>query len=259
VIYTEIYSFILLIALIFIFTIFTSLGGLGAAFIIIPTLLLFNYSIVLASIMGLVFNFVNTFTSSIRHARHNVIVYQLSVPIILASLIGAPVGALFVNILPASVLKLIFGMTIVILGLNIIRKSVTNTPTQVEDSELLTIPIQYSLLVGFLVGFVSGLLGIGGGAIVLPLFLYFGLETKKAAGTTSFIVVFSSFIGIISKLLLNNYEFDLTLLIAGLIASIFGAIIGTYLMHFKIKQIYLKISISLLLIVIGIKMIVEYF
>lgn len=250
-------TYLLLFTLILFATILTSLGGLGAAFIIIPLLLFFEYSIELASILGLSFNLVNTLTASFRHYRMKSIEFKISLPVIIMSLVGAPTGALLVNFIPAAELKLVFSLVLILIGLNNIRKYFSKR--QVSEDVDIHQNLILSLIIGFLVGFVSGLLGIGGGALVLPVLLYYGLVPKKAAGTTSFIVVFSSLVGILSKLIFNSYQMDNSLLIGGILVSILGAMLGSYAMHFKLKQSQIKLIISLLIIAVGIKMILAYF
>ncbi len=252
-----IYSII--IGLIFLFTIITSLAGIGAAFIIIPLLLAFGYPIALASIMGLIFNFINTLTASFRHSKQKAINYRISIPIIATSLIGAPVGALLVNYIDNSLLKFIFAIVLMLIGANILRKTLTTKVDTETIEQQKRINLIVSIILGFIMGFVSGLLGIGGGSIILPIFLFYGFAPKKAAGTTSFIVLFSTLIGFISKLLINEYEIDYTLFIGGVIVSIIGAIIGSYAMHFKFKQSTIKMIISILLIGAGVKMAIGYF
>jgi uncharacterized membrane protein YfcA len=51
------------------------------------------------------------------------------------------------------------------------------------------------ILVGTLVGFLSGFFGIGGGTILVPLLLLLGFETKIAIGTSVLQMVFSSLYG----------------------------------------------------------------
>ena len=145
----EFLSYFFLISLILLFTILTSTGGLGAAFIIIPTLLIFGYPIVLASLMGLIFNFINTSTASFRHYKKHAISFKLSVLIIAMSLIGAPVGALLVNLINAALLKFIFAIVLILIGLNIIRKATKSPNSQnatAEDIDDIKISMLVSLI-----------------------------------------------------------------------------------------------------------------
>jgi uncharacterized membrane protein YfcA len=259
----EFLAYLVIIILIFLATFLTSLGGLGAAFIIIPLLLLYGYTVELASIMGLSFNFINTLTASSRHYRHHYIDFRISIPIILVSFIGAPTGALLVNYIPSKELKLVFALVLIAIGSKNISKLYGSNNVEVDAAEPLEEKIQHllllSVIVGFFVGFVSGLLGIGGGALVLPLLLYFGFPAKKAAGTTSFIVVFSSLVGVISKLLINEYDIDYILLYWGIGVSVLGALLGSYAMHLRLRQSQIKLIISGLIIAVGLKMVTDYF
>lgn len=47
------------------------------------------------------------------------------------------------------------------------------------------------LLVGLIAGFLSGLIGIGGGVVIVPILVYFlGADQKTAQGTTLFMFLF---------------------------------------------------------------------
>jgi hypothetical protein len=49
-------------------------------------------------------------------------------------------------------------------------------------------------VIGMVIGFVAGLLGIGGGVFIVPLLIYvLRIPAKTTAATSIFIVVFSSF------------------------------------------------------------------
>lgn len=208
---------------------------------------------------GLLFNFVNTSTASIRHYKHGSINYKIAVPIIISSAIGAPIGANMANVIPEDELKLVFSIALILIGLNILRKTITHQ--SVSEGRIFETTRKHYLIcvfIGIFVGFVFGLLGIGGGAITLILLLSFGLQTKNAAGTTSFVIVFSALFGFISKVVFNEIEFDWVIIIGGVILSVIGAALGSYIMHFKLKPRQIKLIISVMVILVGTKMIVDY-
>ena len=212
--------------------------------------------------LGLLLNIFSTGTASIRHYRQKAIEYDVALPIIITSLFTAPIGAYFVNIVDKKDLKLIFAITLFIFGLTILfnlyktrnRQESDGVAERISNNKRITI----SLVLGAIVGFITGLLGIGGGSIILPFLLFFGLETRKAAGTTSFIVVFSSLIGLLSKLTLTHFVVDFTLLISTVIATILGAILGSYLMHFKLNKNQIKLIIVIFLELVALKMIIDF-
>ena len=260
-------SYLIINILVFFFTTVMSIGGVGAAFIDTPLLLYFGFDIVMVTALGLLLNIFSTGTQSIRHYKQKVIEYDVAFPIIIASIVTAPFGAYFVNLVSQKDLKLIFALTLLVFGL-IILYNLLKTRKQSEKvdqgdmgpiSKISNVQrIIISLLLGGLVGFITGLLGIGGGTIILPFLLFFGLETRKAAGTTSFTVIFSSLIGLLSKLTLTTFVIDYTLLVSTLIATILGAVLGSYLMHFKLNRNQIKIVIIIFLELVAFKMILDF-
>lgn len=78
---------------------------------------------------------------------------------------------------------------------------------------------------GFFIGFLSGMLGIGGGVIMLPLLFYIvGQETKYAALTSTMLVFISGFFATVFHAIDGNIDF---ILVIGLIAGAFaGSRIG---------------------------------
>ena len=80
----------------------------------------------------------------------------------------------------------------------------------------------YSALV---IGVFTGLLGIGGGILFVPLLIYgYGVETHAAVGTTSLIVLFSATYGTITHAMRGNV--DLWLVVFLLVGSTICAQIG---------------------------------
>lgn len=235
------------------------MAGVGASFLIIPVLLFFDYSLIVVGAYGLFFNFLNTSTASIRHYKLNSINFKIAIPIIISSAIGAPIGANMVDLIPEEELRLIFSIALIIIGLNILRKAIFHQT--ISEDEVFETTYRHYLIgafMGLFVGFVFGLLGIGGGAITLILLLSFGLETKNAASTTTFVIVFSALFGLLSKLTFTEIEFDWVIIIGGAILTVIGAALGSYIMQFKLKPRQIKLIISVMVILVGTKMIVDF-
>ena len=82
--------------------------------------------------------------------------------------------------------------------------------------------IVYSALI---IGIFTGLLGIGGGILFVPLLIYgYGVETHAAVGTTSLIVFFSAAYGTATHAMRGNV--DLWLVVFLLIGSTICAQVG---------------------------------
>lgn len=81
---------------------------------------------------------------------------------------------------------------------------------------------------GLLLGFLSGLLGIGGGVALMPILIYgIGMRIRMAAGTGILLLVVTSLVGTISHAWLGNVH--LGLVIALLFGSTLGAPVGASL------------------------------
>lgn len=99
----------------------------------------------------------------------------------------------------------------------------------------------------------GGLLGVGGGNIVLPFLSWLGLDAKVAAGTTAFIVVFSSLAGFLGHVSLGGMDY--TFLGVMTLAAIVGALLGSYLMRFKLTPPQLRRVMGAVLFVAAAKIV----
>ena len=99
------------------------------------------------------------------------------------------------------------------------------------------------------------MLGVGGGNFILPVLNWFGLDPKVAAGTTAFIVVFSSFSGFLGHATLGGLD-PLFIGIMAVMAAA-GSIVGSQLMKTQLSSTQLKRIIGILLWLIAAKMIFD--
>jgi uncharacterized membrane protein YfcA len=104
-------------------------------------------------------------------------------------------------------------------------------------------------LIGLIVGFLSGMVGAGGGFIIIPaLVLFAGLEMKTAVGTSLLIVAFNSIIGFLSSL--HHQALNWSFLLVFTAFSVLGIIIGSFLTNF-IEGEKLKKSFGFFILVMG--------
>lgn len=104
-------------------------------------------------------------------------------------------------------------------------------------------------LTGLAVGLASGLFGVGGGIIILPVLVYLlGFDTKLAAGTSLLAIVVPSIVGVTSYALDGNVDVLLAALLAA--GSIFGAPIGSWLLSRLHKRAVQWTFIAFIVIVI---------
>jgi uncharacterized membrane protein YfcA len=107
--------------------------------------------------------------------------------------------------------------------------------------------------VGFLVGILSGLLGIGGGVFMVPIMVtYFGI-TQHIAHATSLAVVIPT--AIVSTFVYGSHgQIDPVFSAQIIIGSIAGASIGARIMK-KIPAAHLKRLFGLMLALVGLRMV----
>jgi len=94
----------------------------------------------------------------------------------------------------------------------------------IEYTPQITLIIIY-LCIGLFAGFMSGMFGIGGGAVRIPLLNLVGLPLLSAFGINLFIVPFSSLVGAVSQR--ENIEKEIAIYLG--VGGVFGAIIGAFL------------------------------
>jgi len=107
------------------------------------------------------------------------------------------------------------------------------------------ISIYYLIVLGFGVGILSGLLGIGGAFILNPILIYLiGVPTSVAIGTSLFQTIFVSGYGALTHFFKGNVDFVLVACI--LTGSIIGSQLGARI-HNNIRGAHVRYYFSLLI------------
>ena len=112
------------------------------------------------------------------------------------------------------------------------------------------------IIIGFIVGVLSAMMGIGGGFIMIPAMVYIlGMSTNVVVGTSLFQIVFVSANSTFFQSYLNQ-TVDIVLatlmIIGGVIGAQIGAKIGT-----KLKAEYLRGVLALLVLGVSIKIFLD--
>ena len=107
-----------------------------------------------------------------------------------------------------------------------VQKSVNSLEAPMTAKRLLT-----GAAIGLVAGFASGYVGVGGGFLMVPLFIsLLGITMKKASGTSLIAVVILAIPGVITQTLHGNVDFVAGIAMA--IGSIPGALIGASLIRY---------------------------
>ena len=232
-----------------------SMLGLGGSMLYVPVLHWFGYDFKSVAIpTGLMLNGITVFSAAIVYLRSKMVDVKGSIPLVISSFIGAPLGAYLTHLVPTETLILLFACGMVFAGVRMLISS-----AKPEKSQMLPLKTRVIWMStgGFGIGLIAGLLGIGGGFLFVPLMLAMGYQTKQAAATSSFVVIFSSFSGFAGHV--AEGHFDWQLMAAAAIAVIIGAQIGAHVMRDKMKAKWLKQMFGVVLLAVAIKLLWKLF
>jgi uncharacterized membrane protein YfcA len=112
---------------------------------------------------------------------------------------------------------------------------------------------------GGLIGFLSGLFGVGGGFLMTPALIFIGVPPPVAVGTEANQIVASSVSGVLAHWQRRNVDFKMgaVLLVGGLVGSTFGVWLFAVLRSLGQIDLVIKLSYVTFLGVIGSLMFVE--
>jgi uncharacterized protein len=119
---------------------------------------------------------------------------------------------------------LLFAVLMLIVGYTMINKREYSEPAK---SEFHHYNYPMLIIVGFISGVLTGIVGIGGGFIIIPaLVLFAKIPIKMSVGTSLLIIAANSFIGFTGELLSNPEEINYKFLFLFSIFSVAGIFIG---------------------------------
>ena len=122
-------------------------------------------------------------------------------------------------------------------------------------------PVNYTLIFvqSIFIGFITGLVGAGGGFLIIPaLILFAHIPMKKAIGTSLIIIATNSLIGFMADITNNQTNIDWKLLLTFTTLTISGIFVGSYLTKFIDAQ-KLKKGFGWFVLLMGIYIILHEF
>ncbi len=169
----------------------------------------------------------------ISHARAGRVVWRIGLVFGSAGMVGAFIGGQIGSRLPSTLLLAAFAVMMGITAVAMIRGR-----QQVPGAAHKGLPLFRILLDGLVVGFVTGLVGAGGGFLVVPaLALLAGLAMPRAVATSLLVVAMKSFAGLAGYMFtfggdsivsLNpTTEFNWPVILIITAGAVVGALIGS--------------------------------
>ncbi|MDP4121060.1 MAG: sulfite exporter TauE/SafE family protein [Bacillota bacterium] len=264
-------SFLLFILLGLVVGGFGTLIGAGGGFLLTPLLLVFypsmpTQTVTAISMFAVLFN---SSSGSLAYAYMKRIDYKTGIIFAIATSPGSIIGTFLTQMIDRNLFDTIFGVFMLVFAFIIAFKSKSgdksnhikkngfcNVVRELKDREGNKVKFSFNMLAGILisigVGFISGLLGIGGGIVHVPALVFLGFPAHFATATSHFVLAFSSLSSVIVHLndgSLNNY-FPMAICIA--IGTIVGAQIGARLSK-RIKGSVIMLCLSAALALVSLR------
>jgi len=178
--------------------------GIGGGAIFVPFLIFFfqgkgvSAQILVQLSLGtslFITAFASLFSAGKHHQQGNVI-WRVVPPLAGFSIVGAFLGSYLAVHLPGEVLKKIFACVLLFFSYQMFRR-----PKEVLEGSP-RYDVRFLFPIGLVTGFISSLVGIGGGIVSIPLMvLILRFPIKKVAGTSSAVIIFTGLAGALSYMI----------------------------------------------------------
>ena len=220
--------------------------GHGGASGYIAVLTLFGISLAAYKPVVLILNIVIASIAFIQFYRAGYFKWKLALPFLVTSIPAAFLGSHFT--VSEKLYKIILGIALLFPILRLVTKFAKEQP---EKKEL---NIAGALVIGAVIGFISGFLNIGGGIFLSPVLILLAWSTaKEAAAVSSLFIVCNSLAGLVAAFS-NGVTFAKESYI-WLIAAIIGGVLGSYLGSHKYKQMTIMYVLAAVLMIASFKLI----
>jgi len=217
--------------------------GLGGGLVFSPLFVLLGFPKSMAVAASLFLNGIAAASASLVYIRKKMVDFSVALPIIIASSIGAPLGALTTHRVDTRIFMMIMMSVVLAAALRMLFSS-KGAPKRPEAGR--SVKILGGGSIGLAIGFLGGMLGIGGGVFVVPMLIYFiGISTRTAAASSAFIVCFSSLTGFITHASISSIDWRFILWAA--LFSFVGGQIGSRIMAEKLRGRTIRIVFGVVL------------
>jgi uncharacterized membrane protein YfcA len=249
-----------------------TLIGAGGGFVLMPILLILfpDKSAEMLTSISLAVVFFNASSGTAAYVKMKRVDYKAGIIFAIATIPGAVLGALTISYINRVIFNYIFSVLLTLMGVYLILKPVrdvsknkihpsSHTKSVITDAEGETYTYSFNLKLGIIisigVGYLSSMLGIGGGIIHVPAMVnLLDFPVHIATATSHFVLAIMALAGTIVHIL--NGSFDKQSYFITLFTAI-GAIIGAQLGARLSKKVHGKwiirgLAIALLIVAVRI-------
>ena len=233
------------IAIGFVSGVLSGLFGVGGGIVMTPGIqVLLGAPPIVALATPLPVIFPTALTGALTYRRRGEIDMRAAAWLIGPGVVGAVIGAWLTGSIDTRLLLLVTAVLLAWQAIAILRKGERRTPERPATAPILG-------AIGALAGVVSGLLGIGGGLVIVPLLAgWLGMPLKRALGTSLLAIVALVVPGTVVHAALGHL--DLTIGLALVVGAVPGARLGAALaLGARERTLRLVVGSGLLVIAIA--------
>jgi uncharacterized protein len=239
-------SLILLLAVAVVVGVCIGAAGVGGV-LLIPALQMLTPLTVHASMATALFTFVFTgIVGTVLFQRRGSIDWGLTVPLCAGGALFGIVGAWAAARLDGRVLTLVLAVLIVLAGVYTVvgGRAATSTPFAGQPGRRRVV----LFTIGALTGFGSGLTGVGGPALAVPMMVLLGFPAIVAVGASQVVQIVAAVSGSLGHLGEGTIDFTLAAWLTGF--EVAGVVGGVALAH-RIDARTLRLGVGLLCVAVG--------
>lgn len=216
---------------IFLIALVLTMVGLGGGLLFSPLFALLGFEKSMVVTTSLFLNLAGASSAASIYLRRGMIDYPVALPL-LAGGLTAPLGAMANQHIDTKSFTLILAIVVLFGALRMLFSPKGQVQEQQGGKVKKAVG---SGMIGLAIGFMSGLLGIGGGVFILPLLIYvLKVPTKTAAASNTLIVCFSSLTGFATHAAMSSINWSFILLAA--LFSFAGGQLGSRLMAERLQD-----------------------
>ena len=241
---------IILSILFFITAILYSSVGFGGGSTYLALLLIWDFPYYIFPVIALFCNIIVVTGNSVNYIKagnHN---FKLLLPFLIGSIPSAFIGGTL--IIEKEIFEILLFLVLSLAGFLLLINN-----KAYEDKKIVIKELNYfaSILIGSVLGLISGLVGIGGGIFLSPiLFLLKSDKPKNIVTTASLFILINSISGVFGQLTKENVINELTSYLPLFLVVLIGGICGNYLNLKIFSNRTLVLITSFLVIIVAFRM-----
>lgn len=222
--------------------------GVGGGILVVPGLMMFvrmeqrrAHGTSLAAVLPI------AVASLVTYWAHDHVDWPVALWLSIGALAGAFVGASLLAIISKRNLALVFAIVLAIVGIRLFF-----TVSGDGRGEITVLVALAYVLLGLVTGALSGLLGIGGGAIMVPIMaVLFGIPSVIAKGTSLAVIIPTALMGTVRNR--SNANVDITAAVVVGVTGVVMAVVGAWVSA-RMSDAVSNALFAVLLIAVAVRM-----